>query len=82
VAEVRGLVLYAGALMAMGRLSQEKMTELGPAARHGATIPGIFEWEREFMRGLADLFEAEDQPAIDAAEARLQSAMQMVPDDL
>ena len=74
-AEVRGLVLSTMILMRMGKLTQEKMEELAPLARHAVRVRGIFPWERDFMEALADLFDAQGAEQIAAAEAKFKEAM-------
>ena len=74
-AEVRGLVLSTMILMRMGKLTQEKMSELAPLARHAVRVRGIFPWERDFMEALADLFDAQGAEQIAAASDKLEQAM-------
>ncbi len=75
-AEVRGLVLSTMVLMRMGRLTQEKMSEIAPLARHAVRVQGIFPWERDFMEALAELFDAQGPEQIAAAERKFVAAME------
>ena len=74
-AEVRGLVLSVMILKKTGGLTQEKMDELAPLARHAVRVRGIFPWERDFMEAMAELFEADGLEEIAAAEAKFEQAM-------
>ena len=74
-AEARGLVLSTMVLLRAGELSQERMTELAPLARHAIKVRGIAPWEREFLEAMADLFEADDPASIAAAEAKFAASL-------
>ena len=74
-AEVRGLVLSTMILIRLGKLTQEKMSELAPLARHAVRVRGIFPWERDFMEALADMFDAQGAEQVEAARAKFEEAM-------